>query len=205
MWVQGTTVLDRTQPSVLIAAAKWWPLSARLAVALQRHGCQVRAVCPTRHPLAHVSGLLQTYRYGGIFLLSSLRRALLECRPDVVIPCDDGVVAQLHVLHQLDPSLRSLIERSLGPPDSFSVVASRYRLLNAAVELGIRVPRTRRVEKTKDLESWHEDIASAAVLKVDGESGGNGVRIVHSLGESLAAYRELRVPCNSATAWKRLA
>jgi carbamoylphosphate synthase large subunit len=86
------------------------------------------------------------------------------------------------------------------------VVASRYRLLNIAVELGIRVPRTRRVEKTEDLESWHEkDIASAAVLKVDGESGGNGVRIVHSLSESVAAYRELRVPGSSATAWKRLA
>jgi carbamoylphosphate synthase large subunit len=198
-------VLDRPQPSVLIAAAKWWPLSARLAAALHRHGCQVRAVCPTRHPLTHVSDLRQIYRYGGIFSLSSLRRALLECRPDVVIPCDDGVVAQLHVLHRLDPSLRLLIERSLGPPDSFSVVASRYRLLNAAVELGIRVPRTRRVEKSEDLENWHEDIASAAVIKVDGESGGNGVRIVHSLSESLAAFRELRAPCNSATAWKRLA
>jgi hypothetical protein len=40
---------------------------------------------------------------------------------------------------------------------------------------------------------------------VDGESGGNGVRIVHSLAESLAAYRELREPCGCATAWKRLA
>jgi carbamoylphosphate synthase large subunit len=197
--------LDSTQPSVLVVAAKWWPLSARLAAALHRHGCEVRAVCPARHPLTHVSGLRQIYRYSGLFSLSSVRRALLECRPDVVIPCDDGVVAQLHELHKLDPSLRPLIERSLGAPDSFSVVESRYRLLNAAIKVGIRVPRTRRVEKTEDLERWHEDIAAAAVIKVDGESGGNGVRIVHSLDESLAAYRELRAPCSSATAWKRLA
>jgi hypothetical protein len=40
---------------------------------------------------------------------------------------------------------------------------------------------------------------------VDGESGGNGVRISNSLDESLAAWRALRPPCGFATAWKRLA
>src|ERR1700719_1714185 len=86
MWVRGTNVLDSPQPSVLIVAAKWWPLSARLAAALHRYGCNVSAVCPARHPLTHVSGVHQIYRYRGIFSLSSVRRALLECRPDVVIP-----------------------------------------------------------------------------------------------------------------------
>src|SRR3984957_391050 len=134
-----------------MAAAKWWPLSARLAAALHRHHCTVRAVCPAGHPLTHVAGIRHVYRYGGIFPLSSLRRALRDCRPDLVIPCDDGVVAQLHALHRLDPSLRSLIERSVGPPESYSVVGSRYQFLTVATELGIRVPRTRRVDKPEDL------------------------------------------------------
>jgi carbamoylphosphate synthase large subunit len=196
--------LDRNQPSVLVMAAKWWPLSARLAVALHRHGCEVSAVCPAGHPLTHVSGIRRIYRYGGISSLSSVRRALEECRPDAVIPCDDGVVAQLHALHELDPSLRPLIERSLGPPESYSVVESRYRFLSRAHDLGICVPRTRRVEKAEDLESWHAE-ASSAVIKVDGESGGRGVRISHSLHDSLAAWRELRARCSLVTAWKRLA
>jgi len=198
-------LLDRPEPLVLIVAAKWWPLSARLAAALRRHGCRVQAVCPAGHPLTHVSGIEYIYRYRGIFSLSSLRRALTACRPNVVIPCDDGVVAQLHALHELDPSLRSLIEHSLGPPESFSVVENRYRLLNMALELGIRVPRTRRVTHAADLAAWHADISSAAVLKMDGESGGNGVRISHSLDESLAAWQELQAPCGLATACKRLA
>jgi hypothetical protein len=197
--------LNRPQPSVLVVAGKWWPLSARLAVALHRHGCDVRAVCPARHPLTHVSSIRHIYRYGGIFSLSSLKRALRECRPDFVIPCDDGVVAQLHALHNLDPSLRPIIERSLGAPESYPVVESRYRFLSAASELGIRVPKTRRVETLEDLVTWHADTPSAAVIKVDGESGGNGVRISQSLDESLAAWRELRAPHGSATAWKRLA
>lgn len=197
--------MDRPQPSVLIAAAKWWALSARLATALHRHGCQVSAVCPAAHPLTHVSGIQHIYRYGGIFSLGSLRRALHTCRPDIVIPCDDGVVAQLHALHRLDASLKPLIERSLGPPESYSVVDSRFKLLSTAMELGIRVPKTQRVAKSEDLVAWHANAATSAVLKVNGESGGNGVRVSHSLDQSLAAWRELRAPRSSATAWKRLA
>jgi carbamoylphosphate synthase large subunit len=205
MWVQGKNAVNRTQPSVLLVAAKWWALSARLAAALRQHDCIVRAVCPAGHPLTHLSGVRHIYRYGGIFPLSSVRRALRGCRPDLVIPCDDGAVALLHALHDLDPSLRSLIERSLGSPESFSVVESRFQFLKTATDLGIRVPRTRKVEAAEDLVKWHESIASSAVLKVDGECGGNGVRISHSLDESLAAYRELRAPRGFATALKRLA
>jgi hypothetical protein len=196
---------DRSRPSTLIVAAKWWPLSARLAAALHRHGCSVGAVCPVGHPLAHVSGIHRIYPYRGLSSLSSLQRALKEYRPDVVIPADDGVVMQLHALHELDPSLRSLIEGSLGAPESYPVAESRYRFLSTALELGICVPMTRRVEKAEDLTTWHADNGSAAVLKVDGESGGNGVRISHSLDESLAAWRALRMPRSFATAWKRLA
>src|SRR6202451_1426656 len=126
-WAQGKFSLDRPQPSVLIVAAKWWPLSSRLATALYRHGCRVSAVCPAGHPLTHVSGIRRIYRYRGIFSLASVRRAIHDWRADVVIPCDDGVVAQLHALHKLDPSLRSLIECSLGPPESYSIVESRYK------------------------------------------------------------------------------
>lgn len=197
--------MDRPRPSVLVVAAKWWPLSARLAVALRRHGCDVYAVCPRGHPLTHVSGIRHIYRYGGIFSLSSVRRALHDCRPDVVIPCDDGAVAQLHAIHEIDPSLRPVIEHSLGPPESYSIVENRYGFLTAANDLGICVPKTRRIESAEDLAAWHAQSAGAAVLKVDGESGGNGVRITRSLDESSAAWRELREPCSAVTAWKRLA
>jgi hypothetical protein len=195
--------LDRLGPSVLIAAAKWWPLSARLASALRRRGCQVDVICPVGHPLTHVSGIRRIYRYAGILSLASLRRAVLESRPDIVVPCDDGVVAQLHALHHSDPSLRPIIERSLGPQSSFSVTESRSGLLELAVKLGIRVPKSRSVADAQDLIDWHATETSAA-LKVDGETGGNGVRISHSLDESIAAWRSLSTPGGYVLAWKRL-
>jgi len=121
------------------------------------------------------------------------------------VPCDDGVVAQLHALHGQEPSLRDLIERSLGPAQSFSIVSSRYELLSTAAELGICVPKTNRVSGAEDLVGWQRDVGSVGVVKVDGESGGNGVRITRSFDESLAAWEELGVRCSSGTAWKRFA
>jgi ATP-grasp domain len=202
---QGNFPLDRTQPSVLIVAAKWWPSSARLAAALHRLRCEVSAICPAGHPLTHVSGIHQIYRYGGILSLTNLRGALTNCKPDIVIPCDDGVVAQLHALHELDPSLRPLIEASLGPRESYSIVSSRYDFLSVAAELGIRVPNTQKVGTTEDLEYWHDNVSPIAVMKVDGESGGNGVRVCRTFDESIAAWKELHPPAGLATAWKRFA
>jgi hypothetical protein len=197
--------LDSRRPSVLIVAAKWWPLSARLASALVRHGCRVSALCPAGHPLTHISALDGIRRYGGIRSLSSLSRAIKATQPHIVVPCDDGVVAQLHALHRQEPALRELIERSLGSPQSFPVVSSRYQLLTTALGLGIAVPETRRAESTEDLVYWHQNISQAGVLKLDGESGGNGVRICGSLRESLAAWQDIKIPLGRAKAWKRLA
>jgi hypothetical protein len=190
---------------VLLVAAKWWPLSARLAIALVRHRCRVRAVCPAGHLLTHISGLDRVDRYSGLDSLACLRRSLREFEPDVIVPCDDGVVAQLHALHQQYPSLRETIERSLGSPEHYSTVSSRQKLLSTAQELGIAVPKTGMVAGSEDLAHWHENGVSASVLKVDGESGGNGVRITRGLRESVAAWRQLRARRSIGAAWKRMA
>lgn len=193
------------RPSVLIVAAKWWPSSARLAIALVRGGCRVGAVYPSGHPLKFISGIEYIRRYRGIGSLSCLRRCISEWLPDIVIPCDDGVVAQLHELHRREPAMRDLIECSIGSPDGYEVVASRFQLLNTAASLGIRVPKTVRVGCAQDLVDWHQNNESISVLKVDGQSGGNGVRISRSLDESLAAWRELSMRPTAAHAWKRFA
>jgi hypothetical protein len=196
-------VAEVRRPSVLIVAAKWWPLSARLASAFVKHGCAVSALCPAGHPIAKVSGLERVIRFTGIDSLFSLRNALVTARPDFIVPCDDGVVAQLHFLHSSEPSCRAVIENSLGNPAGFPIVCSRERLLEAAAQLGIAVAQTRRVLGAGDLVDWHRQ-APMSVVKVDGESGGNGVRICGSIEEALAAWRDLSKPLGLMTGWKRL-
>jgi hypothetical protein len=202
---QFENMVSRLNPAVLIVAAKWWPLSARLGAELARHGCRVSALCPAGHPLSHVRALERIERYRGVRSFHSLSRTIKSLRPDIIIPCDDGVVAQLHSLHERDPSQRAIIEASLGDPSSFPIVRSRRQLLDVAAALDIPVPDTRPVRSPEDLAFWHQQIADVAVLKVDGESGGNGVRICKSLADSLAAWHELKAPQSSATSWKRLA
>ncbi len=197
--------MDKGPLSVLIVASKWWSLSPRLAAALVHHGCKVTALCPTGHPLRLVSGLERIERYAGVQSLASLSRAVESTHPDIVVPCDDGVVGQLHALHAERPPLRAVIERSLGNPQSFPIVRSRYRLLETASKLGVRIPETRRMASAEDLVSWHTNVAEAGVLKIDGESGGDGVRFCASIDESLAAWREFSRPQAFATGWKRLA
>jgi hypothetical protein len=197
--------LNRRRPSVMIVAAKWWSLSARLAAAFMSHGCRVSALCPTGHPLRHLSALDRVERYAGIRALSSLKRAMSSGPLDLVVPCDDGVVEQLHALHAREPALRDVIEKSLGDPRSYPVIDSRYKLLATALELGIAVPDTRCARSDSDISLWHENVAPGGVLKIDGESGGNGVRICASLEESMAAWRDLNIPRRFTTACKRLA
>jgi hypothetical protein len=187
----------------LIAAAKWWHLSARLALALRSQGCAVSALCPDAHPLTKVKGLEAVHAYSGLNSLSSLARAIEKIHPDIVIPCDDGVVAQLHALHANASRMRALIERSLGQPDAFAIVASRYRLMSVAAELGIAIADTRSLLSSHDIARWHEEVGSTCAIKVDGESGGNGVRMCSSQQEAPVAWRELSVPPSLATTAKR--
>jgi len=194
-------VSEKSGPAVLVCASMWWPLSARLAVALIRHGCKVSAVCPPGHPLRFVSGIESVFPYRGLKSIGSLKSAILANRPTLVVPCDDGVVWQLHELHALNANLRSLIERSLGSAAAYPVLQSRAAFLQAAAELRIRVPTTRTLTSEEELNAWSAD--SPAVLKRDGTWGGSGVAIVHSLPSALANYRRLSQPISVGAAWKR--
>ena len=186
---------------VLVCASMWWPLSARLATALIRHGCKVSAVCPPGHPLRFVTGIESVFPYRGLNSIGSLKSAILAARPTLIVPCDDSVVWQLHELHARNAGLRSLIELSLGSGTAYPVLRSRAAFLQAAVELGIRVPATRTLTSEEDLLDWRAE--SPAVLKRDGTWGGAGVAIVHSLPSALAHFRKLSQPISAGAAWKR--
>ena len=202
-FIRESEILTDRQPHVLLVAAKWWSTSARMAMALLRHGCRIGAVCPAGHPLRYLPGIDHVRRYRGIGSLSSLRRSIHEMRADVIVPCDDGVVAQLHELSRREPELRNLIERSIGSAQGHEIIRSRFKFLKMAESLGVPIPRTMQVSSEEDLVNWHRDGHSMSVLKVDGESGGNGVRISRSLAESLSAWHELNARPSGAQSWKR--
>ena len=70
-------------------------------------------------------------------------------------------------------------------------------------ELGVRVPETKTVDSPDQVEEWLSQFGFPAVLKADGTSGGEGVKIVHTLPEALRAYKILHAPLATVVAAKR--
>jgi ATP-grasp domain len=195
--------LESKSPLVLLATTVSWALSARLAVRLLGYGCRVMAVCPRGHVLAHVSGLERLYQYRSSSPTQSLEDAIKDATPDLIVPCDDRVVWQLHNIHECRPDLRALIEGSIGSATEYGMIRDRQRLLEAAMSLGVRIPETRAVRSESDIQSWFSDGASSGVLKRNDSWGGEGVRMVNSEAEAVSAYRELCRRPGLMTACKR--
>jgi Carbamoyl-phosphate synthase L chain, ATP binding domain len=196
------------KPTVLIAASSHWFPTARLAMALTSAGCVVDAVCPARHPLSTVRAVRRTHRYSGLAPLYSLSRAIQNSGPDLIIPGDDLTTRHLHHLYRRERTrgndvICNLIERSFGSPESFPIVYERATFMQLASAEGVRVPKTTVITNLQVLRRWIEETGFPCVLKADGTSGGDGVKIVRNLEQAADAYRKLNAPPMLARAAKR--
>jgi hypothetical protein len=195
--------LARRPLTLLLTATTWWPLSARLAIRLLEHGCTVTALCPPGHVLHKVTGIGRIHSYTGFDSLVALEKAVAAVRPDLVIPCDDRAVWQLHALHESHREHRELLARSLGAPEHYNTLRSRVGCANIARTLGVPVPETRGISSLAAIREWFDANPGRAVLKVDGSSGGHGVQIVDDPQECIAAWRRLGKAPPVGLAWKR--
>jgi formate-dependent phosphoribosylglycinamide formyltransferase (GAR transformylase) len=192
--------LRRTQaPKILLTDTSSFPGSSRLAISLSKSGCDVSAVCSIPdHPLLKVRSVRETFHYSSIRPLNSLQSAIEKCQPQIIIPCDDCAVQHLHELYvrarhlgTSGQNLAALIERSLGAPESYPVVSSRYALLALAREEGLPVPQTKLIQTLSDLKRWCVEETRSVVVKADGTWGGNGVRIAHTARQAQQFFLEL--------------
>ena len=135
----------------------------------------------------------------------------LQSQPDILIPCDDVAMHHLHRLYNAtsqstDPdsnAISTLLQVSLGDPDSYPVTESREKFMAVVRELGVCIPETKTVSSSEQVEQWLAQYGFPAVLKADGTSGGEGVKIVHTLLEALQAYKTLHAPLATLVAAKR--
>lgn len=179
-------------------------------MALANAGCAVEALCPPQHPLCKTNAVRRNYEYRSFAPLKSLRTAIAAANPYLIVPGDDLTTFHLHQLYlqargrgQEASSTRTLIERSFGPPENFSVVYKRAAFIELAEEVGVRVPKTMAIAEVEDLRRWASQTGFPIVLKADGTSGGHGVRIVHTIEEAQRAFRMLQAPPLLARAVKR--
>jgi hypothetical protein len=143
--------------------------------------------------------------------LDSLRAATEATEPQIIVPCDDTGVQHLHDLYaqasipgKSEGSLAALIVRSLGPPESYPIVSSRYDLLRIAREEGLRVPAMNLLDNLGDIGRWGERQKFPWVLKADGTWGGRGVRIAHTRKEAEQSFLRMTRPVGAPQVFKRL-
>lgn len=185
------------KPTLLVATTDRWFPTARLGIAMARAGFSVEAVCPSGHPLESAGAVTRMYRYNGLAPLRSFARAIGACRPNIIVPGDDLAARHLRELHRRDQSrgnsgsVCALIEHSVGDPKTFPLLFARAGFMELVRAQGIRGPKTEVIASSGDLKAWAEDAGFPMVLKADGTSGGDGVKIVYTLKEAEGAFRRL--------------
>jgi hypothetical protein len=180
-------------------------------MALANAGYTVKAVCPPDHPLSKTSAAQETYSYRGLMPLTSFEEAIALGKPDLILPGDDLAVQHLHQLYfrelgngRAGADTCALIQRSMGAPESYPIVYSRTKFMNLAEEEGVRVPKTQEIRSIEELRDWGGRVGFPSVLKANGTSGGEGVRVVHSEREAERAFRRLQAPPMMAVVAKRV-
>jgi len=179
-------------------------------MALSAAGCKVEMVCPKSHPVRKTKAVHRIHVYRGLAPLTSFARAIAIIQPDFIVSADDLATQHLHRLYAREKSkgtaespICALIERSLGSPESFPVVNARSAFMDLAHREGLRVPPTRVIRNIDDLRTWVSCTGLPTVLKADGTSGGDGVRIARTLTEAERFFKELQAPPLLARAAKR--
>lgn len=188
---------------VLLLTTVDWVSTARYAGGFAAASWTVDAIAPKGAPVAVSRYVDRHYRYRPLLALASLRAAIRQSRPDLIVTCDDRGIAHLLRLYRKalaaegeGSPLVALIRRSLGTPENFARMISRSDSLAAAAAAGIRVPQTLPVADEAELDACLSRLGYPAVLKADGSWGGDGVVVVRSRDEALVAFRKLTRPAS---------
>jgi len=134
--------------------------------------------------------------------VSAVSKATLDLAPTMIVPGDDRAVRGLHRLYRRSVTggprgrrIAEIIDRSLGAPASFPVVARKSRFAAFCLDEGLPIPETATLACHRQFEASLARAAFPLILKLDGKWSGRGVRLVRSAHEATAAFDELLAEC----------
>jgi Carbamoyl-phosphate synthase L chain, ATP binding domain len=164
---------------------RWGP--ARLPQPLAEAGLEIAVLCSEDNPLHHSSfvsrhfmlePLKTTQNFG-----QSFGAAMAEWKPDLVLPCDEPVVAMLHNLLKnprraakyLDDKAMACLKKSIGKLDKLDAMILKYETRVLAESFGIRVPKSKRVTSSGEAAAAAREIGFPVYLKKSFSWAGQGV------------------------------
>jgi hypothetical protein len=199
---------------ILLVATNEWPSIGQLAIGLIRVGFEIAVICPSGSPINHIRNLNARYKYRSWQSLKSIKSAIADWNPALLVCNDDVAVRELHRIHSQarietggpqSASLIELIELSLGDSRSFAVSRSKSRLLSVAKALNIPCPNTIVVNSHEDIDRQLGRVSYPVLIKLDESWGGRGVRLAYNRQDLPRAVLELSFPRNWPASLKRTA
>jgi carbamoylphosphate synthase large subunit len=189
-------------PHILLATTGQLPSTARLAMELHDAGARVSLIGPNNHPGRALDFLSHRSIYRALAPQRCLEAALRRLRPDMVIPCDERTVRDLHAIWRSTRHryVKELIGQSTAPAESFSIITSRAALLSLAEHEGVRVPPSMPLSDAEALDRWAGKNAAPFVLKADGSWAGFGVRIISNAATAREVYARMTQPVSGRLA-----
>jgi len=194
--------MDRKIRILVIATNRWFSIGQFLS-ALIRVGFEVAIICPPGNPIEHIRNLSARYKYRSWRSENSIRNAIADWKPALLVCNDDVAVRELHKMYRQacietscpeSAALVNLIQLSLGDPRSFAISTSKSRQISVALTLKIACPPTTVLNAYQDLDRHLGHLIYPALVKSDQSWGGRGVRTVHTDRELLQAILELSFP-----------
>jgi ATP-grasp domain len=197
---------------ILVIATNKWPSIGQLVSALIKVGFEIAVVCPSGSPIKHIRNLNARYKYTSWQSLTSIKAAIADWSPFLLVCNDDVAIRELHRIYSQacietdtpESSLIELIESSLGDCRSFPISRSKNQLISAAQELKILCPPTDVVNSYQDIDQLGR-IVYPVLIKLDDSWGGLSVRLARNQRELLRGTLELSFPHNWHWSLKRLA
>ena len=196
-----------TRTVLLVSTATRWLGTARMPRVLARAGFDVALLAP-KDSLALKSRYVSRVAFlsataTSMEWLLALIHVVDRAAPDVLVPCDEMAVRLLFALaleapagidETLHARLTALIEASLGDPRFYAVSVDKTMLPPAAEALGVPVPPYAIVAGAEDALAHAERLRFPVVLKRRFGFAGQGVAVVSTPDELIAAAQRLLRP-----------
>src|SRR5579872_1954986 len=163
-------------PKILLVTTVIGSCADRLAGALA--GAEIEAVAPSAHAIAVSRHPGRVHPYRALRPMASIRDAMANAGPDLVIPCDDRAARLLAQIHAKGSGEEcKLLERSLGAPQSYPGLYDRQHFITEAAKAGVPAAGMLPAPDAEALERGLECLGLPLVIKSDASCGGEGVVI----------------------------
>lgn len=189
---------------LLVATALLWPNTAHFVGECLATGTATAVLAPRGHPALALAAAMR-FTLPLLGCAKAVERAIVCCRPVLIIAADDCIA---HILRRLHATTRhahvkAVIAQSLGDPSAYPLLDDRMAINRLAQGLGMAVPAACAVARRRALAAALAAVGLPAYVKRDGTWGGNGALRAATPAAAHRAWWRIALGCSAARAWLR--